>query len=156
MPLTSLMVVDIETIPDSAHHEGDDFPILPFHQVVAIGFLEANIERSGEGETYALQQLRCGGETEFSEAQLLDGFFRYFERSKPRLVTYNGRAFDLPVLKYRAMKHGVQAPWLQKGGDRFSNYSYRTHASDAADCSSVIVNTDGSWSDGSGRFHGHG
>ncbi len=39
MPLTSLMVVDIETIPDRAHHEGDDFPILPFHQVVAIGFL---------------------------------------------------------------------------------------------------------------------
>ncbi len=125
MPLTSLMVVDIETIPDRAHHEGDDFPILPFHQVVVIGFLEANIERSGEGETYTLQQLRCGGESDFSEAQLLDGFFRYFERSKPRLVTYNGRAFDLPVLKYRAMKHGVQAPWLQKGGDRFSNYSYR-------------------------------
>ena len=42
-------------------------------------------------------------------------------RQKPRLVTYNGRSFDLPVLKYRAMMHGVQASWLHQGGDRFNN-----------------------------------
>jgi hypothetical protein len=51
MQHTSLMVVDIETVPDGELHEGDGFPILPFHQVVAIGFLEATIERSDQGET---------------------------------------------------------------------------------------------------------
>ena len=32
-----LLVVDIETVPDEAHHEGDGFPKPPFHKVVAIG-----------------------------------------------------------------------------------------------------------------------
>ncbi len=32
-----LLVVDIETVPDEAHHEGDGFPKPPFHTVVAIG-----------------------------------------------------------------------------------------------------------------------
>jgi len=34
-----LLVVDIETVPDEAHHEGDGFPKPPFHQVVAIGLV---------------------------------------------------------------------------------------------------------------------
>jgi predicted PolB exonuclease-like 3'-5' exonuclease len=121
----TLLVFDIETVPDKHHHEGDGFPILPFHQVVAIAFLEAEINRTGAGEEYTLKDLRCGGEADYDEAKLVQGFFQYFERTRPRLVTYNGRTFDLPVLKYRAMLHGVAAPWLYKGGERFSNYSYR-------------------------------
>ena len=31
---------------------------------------------------------------------------------KPQLVTFNGNTFDLPVLRYRAMIHGVSAPGL--------------------------------------------
>jgi hypothetical protein len=90
----TLLVFDIETVPDKHHHEGDGFPILPFHQVVAIAFLEAEINRTGAGEEYTLKDLRCGGEADYDE-------------------------------KYRAMLHGVAAPWLYKGGERFSNYSYR-------------------------------
>ena len=121
----SLLVVDIETIPDAAHHEGSGFPIRPFHQVIAIGFLEAGIGRGEHGETYRLGDLRCGGEADYDEAKLLQAFFIYFERSKPRLITYNGRTFDLPVLKYRAMLHGIRTPWLYRAGDRYSNYGYR-------------------------------
>ncbi len=87
---------------------------------------------------YVLKELRCGGEADFTEAQLLEGFFRYFERLKPRLVTYNGRTFDLPVLKYRAMKHGIQAPWLYKGGDRYGNYSYRNNSDWHCDLMDVL------------------
>ena len=42
-----LLIVDIETVPDAAHHEGDSFPKPPFHTVVAIGFLHAVIDRTG-------------------------------------------------------------------------------------------------------------
>ena len=121
----SLLVVDIETVPDKSLHEGEKFPILPFHQVVAIAFLKAEIGRSENGESYTLEELRCGGEADYDEEKLLQAFFQFFEHSKPRLVTYNGRSFDLPVLKYRAMKYGIQAPWFYKAGDRFNTYSYR-------------------------------
>lgn len=121
----TLLVFDIETVPDPNHHEGKGFPILPYHQVAAIAFLEAEIHRSEAGESYTLRDLRCGGEVDYSEAKLLQAFFQFFERAKPRLVSYNGRTFDLPVLKYRAMLHGVQAPWLYRSGDRYSNYQYR-------------------------------
>ena len=31
---------------------------------------------------------------------------------KPQLVTFNGNSFYLPVLRYRAMVHGISAPGL--------------------------------------------
>ena len=61
---------------------------------------------------------------DYTERQLVEGFFQYFERLKPRLVTYNGRSFDLPVLRYRAMLHGVSAPWLYQSGGRYNSYLY--------------------------------
>ena len=148
----TLFVFDIETVPDTDavpnltgfresseearraeleryHLEITDghnsFPRQPFHRVVAISFLEAEIEYSGVQETYYLKELRSGGEVGFDEAQLLRGFFQYFEYLKPRLVSFNGRAFDLPVLKYRAMAHGIAAPWLYGAGDKWNNYMSR-------------------------------
>jgi predicted PolB exonuclease-like 3'-5' exonuclease len=103
----------------------NSFPRQPFHKVVAISFLEAEIERDSGQEGYVLKDLRSGGEAGFDEKQLLQGFFTYVERIRPRLVSFNGRSFDLPVLKYRAMVHGISAPWLHKSGDKWNSYSYR-------------------------------
>lgn len=148
----NLFVFDIETVPDTDaafnltgetspdinvrrqaiedYHLGvtdgkNSFPRQPFHKVVAISFLEAEIERDSGQEGYVMKDLRSGGETGFDEKQLLQGFFTYVERIRPRLVSYNGRSFDLPVLKYRAMVHGISAPWLHKSGDKWNSYSYR-------------------------------
>lgn len=148
----NLFVFDIETVPDSdvapnltgetsadvavrreaieEYHlkvtDGrNSFPRQPFHKVVAISFLEAEIERDSGQEAYILKDLRTGGEAGFDEKQLLQGFFTYLERLKPRLVSFNGRTFDLPVLKYRAMVHGISAPWLHKSGDKWNSYGYR-------------------------------
>lgn len=148
----NLFVFDIETVPDTdaapnltgmtstdvaerraaieAYHlevtDGkNSFPRQPFHKVVAISFLEAEIERDGTREGYILRDLRSGGEAGFDEAKLLQGFFTYLERQKPRLVSFNGRTFDLPVLKYRAMVHGISSPWLHKSGDKWNSYGYR-------------------------------
>lgn len=150
-----LFVFDLETIPDTDavlnltgfddpdteaqrtelkryHMEitsgKNPFPRQPFHKVVAISFLEAEINYTKDGESYHLRELRTGGEAGFDEKQLLQGFFNYFEQLKPRLVSYNGRGFDLPVLKYRAMAHGIQAPWFYGAGDKWNSYQSRYSA----------------------------
>ena len=156
MPQQSLLVFDIETVPDTdavanltgfaepgvaarraeleRYHleitEGrNPFPRQPFHKVVAISFLRAEIEGDGGTEAYYLQELRSGGSETSDEKELVAGFFQFFERHKPRLVSFNGRTFDLPVLKYRAMKHGIAARYLYAAGDKWNSYTSR-YASD--------------------------
>ncbi len=148
----TLFVFDIETIPDTQavkaltgcdsedvqelrqaltdYHltitDGkNSFPRQPFHQVVAISFVEATIDYTQGGEAYHLKAVRSGGTVESSEEELLRGFFHYLSKSRPRLVSFNGRTFDLPVLKYRAMKYGIAAPWLYQRGDKWNNYGQR-------------------------------
>ncbi len=167
----NLFVFDIETVPDTdavPNLTGFDdpdivarraeleryhleitggknaFPRQPFHKVVAISFLEADLEHDGGGEVYLLKELRTGGEAGFTEKQLLQGFFTYFERHKPRLVSYNGRGFDLPVLKYRAMKHGISAPWLYQAGDKWNSYNSRYSADWHCDLLEVLSEYGGS------------
>ena len=89
--------------------------------MVAIRFLEAEIKRDGNQEAYLLRELRSGSEAGFDEKKLLQGFFSYFKRLKLRLVSFNGRGFDLPVLKYRAMMHGVSVSWLYGAGDNWNS-----------------------------------
>jgi 3'-5' exonuclease len=120
MPHEKLLVFDIETVPDPRHAKGTEFPPPALHQIVAIAFLEADITRDGSNEKYILRDLRAGGEIRFQEKELLQGFVQYLERLRPRLVTYNGRGFDIPVVKYRSMVHQLQAPLLSH-----SDYSYR-------------------------------
>jgi predicted PolB exonuclease-like 3'-5' exonuclease len=151
----SLFVFDIETIPDTeavfnltgsktkdikklreeleAYHievsKGNPFPRQPFHKIVAISFVEAQIERDSMGnENYIITDVRSGGVEESSEEELVKGAFSYLSKKTPRIVSYNGRGFDLPVMKYRAMKYGVSAPWLYKSGDKWNNYMSRYSA----------------------------
>ena len=46
------------------------------------------------------------------ERDLIQDFVDRIAQLKPRLVTFNGSSFDLPVLRYRAMMHQVSAPGL--------------------------------------------
>lgn len=149
----SLFVFDIETIPDEdaainltntplnasktekreslkEYHlkitDGkNSFLRQPFHKVVAISFLEADIIRQDGQEQYLLTNIKSGGNINSNEEDLVKGFFSYLKRKTPRFVSFNGRTFDLPVLKYRAMKYGISAPWLYKFGDKWNNYTQR-------------------------------
>jgi len=72
------------------------------------------------------------GEVDSSERELLSRFFEGIERFTPTLVSWNGGGFDLPVLHYRALVHGVPAPRYWETGDddssfRYNNYLNRYH-----------------------------
>ena len=93
--------------------------------MVAISFLVAQIDRSSDGEQYHLKELRSGGEENANEKELIEGCFSYLNKIKPRFVSFNGRTFDIPVLKYRAMKYGISASWFYSAGDKWNSYSSR-------------------------------
>ncbi|MFQ5937369.1 MAG: 3'-5' exonuclease [Acidiferrobacterales bacterium] len=72
------------------------------------------------------------GDATSSEAELVRRFFDGIEKFTPTLVSWNGSQFDLPVLHYRALLHGVAAPryWDTGDGDRefrWNNYLSRYH-----------------------------
>lgn len=149
----SLFVFDIETVPDTdavpnligvdggssvaerraaldAYHleitgGKNSFPRQPFHKVVAVSFLSAEIERDGRHENYYLKELRSGGKTDSPEHDLVAGFFKWLDQRHPRLVSYNGRGFDIPVLRHRAMVHGIQARAFHDISNKWENYTSR-------------------------------
>ncbi|OFW79826.1 MAG: 3'-5' exonuclease [Alphaproteobacteria bacterium RIFCSPLOWO2_01_FULL_40_26] len=149
----NLFIFDIETIPDlnaarnlldlqnatkeelrhdlikyhlNITDQKNSFLRQPFHQIIAISFLEAEIERNFNGqEIYHITDIRSGGDLSSSEADLVKGFFSHLKKHLSRLVSFNGKNFDMPVLKYAAMKHSVEAAWLYKSGDKWNNYNQR-------------------------------
>jgi predicted PolB exonuclease-like 3'-5' exonuclease len=73
------------------------------------------------------------GEPEDSEAAAIQRFFDGLEKLVPQLVSWNGGGFDLPVLLYRGIAHGVRAAkfWDQGEDDRdfrYNNYVSRYHS----------------------------
>lgn len=72
------------------------------------------------------------GEPDSDEAELVRRFFDGLEKFTPDLVSWNGGGFDLPVLHYRALFHGIEAAryWETGDGDqafRWNNYLSRFH-----------------------------
>lgn len=146
----NVLVFDIETVPDvdagrqlhgldglsdkdianvmfhkRRQETGDsDFLRHHLHRIVAIS---AVFRSRDKFNVWSL------GEPDSTEAELIQRFFDGIERYTPTLVTWNGGGFDLPVLHYRALKHGVSAPRYWETGDndngfRWNNYLSRFHA----------------------------
>jgi predicted PolB exonuclease-like 3'-5' exonuclease len=77
-------------------------------------------------------RVRCLGQAEDTEPVLLSSFFKTIERYTPKLISWNGSGFDLPVLHYRTLIHGIAAPrYWDMGEDdkdfRYNNYLSRYH-----------------------------
>ena len=67
-----------------------------------------------------------------SEGKVVQTFFHSIEKHQPQLVSWNGGGFDLPVLHYRGLRHGVEAGryWDMGEDDRehkWNNYISRYH-----------------------------
>jgi len=148
--VTPILAFDIETIPDvdgirrlyslpgslpdrevaeiafqkRRAQTGSDFLAPHLHRVAVISC----VLREGEGvKVFSI------GEPETPEKEAIQRFFEGIEKLVPQLVSWNGGGFDLPVLNYRALAHGVAAPkfWDQGEDDRdfrFNSYIGRYHA----------------------------
>jgi 3'-5' exonuclease len=73
-----------------------------------------------------------GGNGASQEGKVIQAFFASVEKHVPQLVSWNGGGFDLPVLHYRGMKHGVVASkyWDMGEDDRefkWNSYIGRYH-----------------------------
>ncbi len=147
--MTPVLVFDIETVPDTEglrtlnglsadtpdaqvaeiafqqrrQATGGDFLQHHLHRVVAISCTLR------ERDSFRVWSL---GLAEDSEAEIIRRFFEGIEKYTPQLVSWNGGGFDLPVLHYRALMHGIQAPryWDMGEDDRefkWNNYISRYH-----------------------------
>ena len=141
------LVFDIETVPDAElgrrlGFEGDDLEVaaamlarrteesgssfLPLeqHRIIAI----STLLRSGDQ-----LQVWSLGAVDSPEDDLIRRFFSGIDRLRPTLVSWNGSGFDLPVLHYRMLRHGISSPTYWDSGDRdrdfrWNNYLNRYHA----------------------------
>jgi predicted PolB exonuclease-like 3'-5' exonuclease len=147
--VTPVLVFDLETIPDvsglrtllgsdaalsdaevaaqafAARREktGSDFLQHHLHRVAAISC----VFRDDEGF-----RVRSLGNLDDAEPKLIQDFYRIVERYTPQLVSWNGGGFDLPVLNYRALIHGINAARFWEMGDedrdfKWNNYLSRYH-----------------------------
>ena len=97
-----------------------DFLPLVQHKIVAI----SAILRSGdELHLFSL------GDVEASEKEIVQRFFEGLERYSPELVSWNGSGFDLPVLQYRALLHGINAERYWEIGETDRNFRYNNYLS---------------------------
>jgi predicted PolB exonuclease-like 3'-5' exonuclease len=116
----SIIVWDLETVPDLAGFAAANdlvgkpdadiravlanrFPKHIYHTIVCIGALVAHCDSNHR----AVDALGAPPMGERTEKQLIAAFCDKIAELKPQLVTFNGNSFDLPVLRYRAMIHGV-------------------------------------------------
>ena len=144
-----IVVFDIETIPDIAGGQKmydlqgigleetakamlatrrikvEDTNFLPLHQhqVIAI-----SVVVRWDQNNFLIKSL---GNLNSSESELIHAFFRAIEKI-PVLVSWNGSGFDLPVLQYRALIHGIVSATYWDTGDfdrdfKWNNYQSRFH-----------------------------
>lgn len=146
----NVFVFDIETVPDV---EGgrrlhgldglDDADVanVMFHkrrqETGGSDFLRHHMQRIvaisvalRSGDKFKVWSL---GDEDSTEKEILQRFFDGLDRYTPTLVSWNGGGFDLPVIHYRALLHGVAAPryWDTGGEDpnfKWNNYLSRYHA----------------------------
>jgi hypothetical protein len=147
--LIATLVFDIETVPDVTGlrqvldlpaelsdrdvaeiafqrrraQNGTDFLPLHLHRVVAISCV---LREAAGFKVWSL------GSADDPERVLIQRFFDGIDKFTPQLVSWNGGGFDLPVLHYRSLVHGVTAARYWDWGDddrefKWNNYLGRYH-----------------------------
>jgi predicted PolB exonuclease-like 3'-5' exonuclease len=151
-----VLVFDVESIPDiaglrSLSPEPEGAPALSDAEVYArygaerlaagkSDFVPHHLQRvlviscvfrNAEGlKIHSFVDREQGGQSQ--EGKVIQSFYDRIEKHVPQLVSWNGGGFDLPVLNYRGLRHGVVASkfWDLGEDDRefkWNNYIGRYH-----------------------------
>ncbi len=101
---------------------GSSFLPVCFHEVVAISAVMSD----------SFGRFRSVNTIEgTNEEEIIRKFIRFIEAHNPRLVSFNGRGFDLPMIMARALKYNISAPSYfcvndrENGKDKWTNYRSR-------------------------------
>jgi len=147
--MKNVMIFDIETSLDTeavcrgfrlGPHDpilareavGQDFPKLPFHEVIAIGRLEAFLENG----IWRVGQIACDHAGDMQEPEMICRFDERMVALRPTLIGFNIKPFDLPVLRYRAMMLGLAMPGVS------SRKYFARYFDDAEDLCDWLANYD--------------
>jgi len=144
-PRTAFLIVDTETIPDgqlvaAVKYPGEDlapeeaierakeearekpgqrnpdFLPVTFQIPVAVSVLRV-------GSDFALQALACLDAPHFRTHEIVKKFWFGLSCYKAKLVTYNGRRFDMPLLELAALRYGIPArDYFQLSRNRFNGH----------------------------------
>lgn len=135
-PRAEYLILDIETVPDVQRWARPEtppaggsnvepaFPPTWAHRIIVIGGLWLD-------HRYRLQRFdvirTAGDDDDRRERVLLAAFSEAVGATRPVIVTYNGRAFDLPVIALRSLCHAVPLAWYYRDRDVRYRYSEGGH-----------------------------
>ena len=109
--------VSKEALKRQKEENGTEFLPLPFHKIISI----CAVLCDEFGKFIKVNKIE--GE---DEEAMIRSFFNFIERFSPRLVSFNGKNFDLPVLVLRALKYNIKASaYLDTVSDKWNNYKSR-------------------------------
>jgi predicted PolB exonuclease-like 3'-5' exonuclease len=95
---------------------GSSFLPIPFHKVVSISAVIST--KDGVFK-------KVGTFPGDSEEKIISEFFKFINQKKPKLISFNGRGFDLPMLFVRALKYNLSIPTYFDNSDKWNNYRSR-------------------------------
>lgn len=131
-----MCIFDIETVPDiellardflesdakssqlcemamakQKEKSGSDFLPVAYHRIVSIASVITDeyghfIKVGNFGKK---DEIGICGDINAIEKNLIEDFLKFFNRSQPKLVSFNGRGFDLPTIMLRAMRYNLCA-----------------------------------------------
>jgi predicted PolB exonuclease-like 3'-5' exonuclease len=122
---------------------GRDF--IPYTYQLPVSLVVATV-----GPDYRLLNLAALDEEQSRPHEIVRLFWEGWERyGQPKLVTFNGRGFDLPLLELACFRYGVSIPeWFAEDRRNFDQPRYRYNTAGHFDLHDWLTNS------GASRFNG--
>ena len=94
---------------------------LEFHKIVSLCCL---VQNDYTEDDLQLKVFSAGQGQ--NEAAIIEGFYKEVTAGGKfgRIIGYNSKGFDLPVLTFRALKHGIPLPMFFESGDNHAAFRY--------------------------------